>query len=341
MVKQNVELLCIGNAMVDVFAEVPPDFCKQFRLNAPVQHIGPEAAAEILAVLEEKHPPGKASAVLITSGGGAANTAKIAARLGINAVFAGAIGGAACPDRFGAVFEEELKRSGVSLHLSRKQSPTGIFISLCPQRKEKTAGGMYRIIAAAPSAALELDGKDLDEFLFARTRLLMMEGFLLGRTSLVRHILDMTDKYRLPLALDIGTAENAAEYAELIRSWFGRYPLILFMNEKEAEAFTGALNAASNWESLFTRLSRENPGGNVLIAIKLAERGTAVFSCGAVYHAETKPVKAVESTGAGDAFAAGFLAAWFRKEGPLQCGYAGNAAAALVLRAPGTGNLPL
>jgi sugar/nucleoside kinase (ribokinase family) len=321
--------------MVDVFADVPPYFCKQFGLNAPVQHIGPEAARAILAVLEEKRPPANASGVLYVSGGGAANTAKIAARLGVNAAFAGAIGG---PDRFGAIFEEELKRSGVFLHLSRKQSPTGIFISLCPRPEEEPAGNIpQRVIAAAPSAALELDGKDLDEFLFARTRLLMIEGFLLDRTNLVRHILDMADKYRLTLALDIGTADTAAEYAELVRSWFGRRPLILFMNEKEAEVFAGTLKYDSGWESLFTALSRENPDGNVSIAVKLAERGAAVFSCGEVYHAETEPADAAESTGAGDAFAAGFLAAWLREEGPRQCGHAGNAAAALVLQSPGTG----
>jgi sugar/nucleoside kinase (ribokinase family) len=51
---------------------------------------------------------------------------------------------------------------------------------------------------------------------------------------------------------------------------------------------------------------------------------------------DTSPVEVAESTGAGDAFAAGFLAAWLRGEGPLQCGMAGNAAAALVLQAPGT-----
>jgi ribokinase len=149
----------------------------------------------------------------------------------------------------------------------------------------------------------------------------------------------MADKHRLILALDIGTADNAAEYAELVRSWFGRYPFILFMNEKEAEAFADALMFNSGWESLFIALSRENFGGNVSIAVKLAERGAAVFSCGEVYHAETEPVDAAESTGAGDAFAAGFLAAWLRKEGPLQCGLAGNAAAALVLQSPGTGGL--
>jgi sugar/nucleoside kinase (ribokinase family) len=61
-----------------------------------------------------------------------------------------------------------------------------------------------------------------------------------------------------------------------------------------------------------------------------------VFSNGKAYKTKARKVKAVESTGAGDAFAAGFLAAWLRGEKPEQCGKAGNTAAALVLQAPGT-----
>jgi hypothetical protein len=46
-----LELLCIGNAMVDVFAEVPADFCEQFNISAPVQHTDADKAAAILAAL--------------------------------------------------------------------------------------------------------------------------------------------------------------------------------------------------------------------------------------------------------------------------------------------------
>jgi len=402
-----MDLLCIGNAMVDVFAEFAPesspetapgaapsafqDFRKQFGLNAPVQHISPESAAAIVEALApavcglaqpsekaaviETPPSENAPVVVIKSGGNAANTAKMAARLGLTAAFAGAVGGATAIDgasntdgvtavdgtriadsasavdgtialdRFGAIFEAELKLSGIATYLARKQSPTGLFISITQragdirkvehdaQTEQAAQQEMYsrRVIAASPSAALELDQHDIDESLFAQTRILLLENFLLGNQSLTGFFLAMAEKYKLTIALDAGTADAAAEHAALIHSWFGCVSLILFLNEKEAEAFTEALGFGPRWENFFTKACQHNSDKSLLVAVKLAERGAAVFSDGAVYHVETKPVDAAETTGAGDAFAAGFLAAWLRGEDPRQCGMAGNAAGVAVV----------
>jgi len=377
--------------MVDVFAEFAPEaspgtapgaapsafqeFRKQFELSAPVQHISPESAAAIVAALTPAvsgaaQPTENVSVTVIRSGGNSANTAKMAARLGLTAAFAGAVGGATAVDdtsnadgasntdgasaaddksaldHYGTIFESKLKRAGVAAWLARKQSPTGLFISITQsagdtrktQHDEQTEQAaqqdirQQRVIAASPSAALELNQNDIDEALFAQTRVLVLESFLLGNKNLTGFLLAMAEKHGLTLALDAGTADAAAEHAALIHSLFGRFSLILFLNEKEAEAFTEALGFGSNWEEFFTEASQPSSGKSVLVAIKLAERGAAVFSGGAVYRVETTPIDAAHSTGAGDAFAAGFLAAWLRGEDPQQCGQAGNAAGAAVLR---------
>ena len=311
--------------MVDVFAEVPADFRRKFGLIHPAEHISSEKAAAIFEALQVKKSP----SITITSGGGAANTAKIAARLGLPAAFTGASGS----DSNAVLFEEELKKAGVYLHLVRKKIPTGLFLNLSG------------CIAASPGASLEFNAEDINESLFAKEKtkpkVCMLEGFILDRAPLINRILELAEKYSLALAVDPGTAQIAAEQAKLIqedRSPFwnrklqrARYPVILFLNEAEAEAFAGIFN--KNWESLFNYASRDS---FVLAAVKLAERGAAVFSGGSVIRVSTIPVKAAESTGAGDAFAAGFLAAWLRNETLEQCGRAGNSAAALVLQAPGT-----
>ena len=320
-----IELLCIGNAMVDVFAEVPPDFCKQFALKNPVQHVSSETAAAILAALPND--------VVITAGGGAANTAKIATRLGLSAAFTGAVGS----DNYADLFENELKETGVFVHIVRKKSPTGVFISLTAKNSLQEDTEFSGCIAASPSAALEFTAEDIDLSLFESAentvRVLMLEGFLLGRDTLVSRIGELVTKHKIPLAVDFGTSLIASVQAELFKEkhsplWdkTGKFPLILFFNEKEAEAFAKIFGY--DWESLFIFLSH-----SILTAVKLAERGAAVFSGGKVYYTRAKRIKAAESTGAGDAFAAGFLAAWIRGEGPEQCGQAGNAAASLVLKA--------
>ena len=329
-------LFCIGNAMVDVFAEVPADFCKRFALTLPVQHVDHKSAVAILKTL----PSGK----IITAGGGAANTAKIASYLGIQTAFTGAAG----IDSFGDLFKDELRQAGVYLYLVRKKSPTGMFLSLTGKSAESENKDSFKHIAASPSAALELDADDLDETMFECRddvpRVLFLEGFLLGRERLVNRTLELAVKYRLSVAVDIGTTDIAADQAMQIQQGNSlfldknlrseKFPLMLFMNEKEAEAFAQVFN--TGWEPLFAELSKAPA---VRIIVKLAERGSLIFTGGAVYQAKTKPVKTAEPTGAGDAFAGGFLAAWLLGEGPEQCCRKGNAAAALVLKAPGTKGL--
>ncbi|GHV85265.1 hypothetical protein AGMMS50230_08730 [Spirochaetia bacterium] len=336
------ELLCIGNAMVDVFAEIPKtrfgNFCEDFGLSKPVQHVPAETAAAILAALPAVPPP------VYCAGGGAANTAKIAARLGVKTAFAGAVGGLSIPggehtDRFGTLFEKELRCAGVELYLARKQSPTGMFISL-------TSGGERRI-AASPAAALELETADINEDLFSgksaahtqhnscgTPKILMLEGFLLERENLLRRLLELAEKHSLTLALDPGTADNATEHAALICSLSSHFPVILFMNENEAAAFAPD---KKNLPPAGLLPPGPKPGFPLLV-VKCAERGAVVSQNNTMWTIPTQPVEGAESTGAGDAFAAGFLAAWLRGQNPEVCGKAGNAAAALVLERPGTGN---
>ena len=341
---KSAQLICIGNAMVDVFAEVPADFCKRFALALPVQHVDYKTAAAVLDAL----PSDK----VVTSGGGAANTAKIAAHLGIPSAFIGAAGS----DPFGILFEEELKRSGVNVLLARKKSPTGFFICITnktPGKKnpEKDTNDSFRYIVASASAALELDAGDIDEAVFSQgsiPQVLFLEGFILDKEPLVTRVLELVEKFRLTVAIDPGTAEIAARQGNLVKQgtspfWdkqlrHSNFPLLLFFNETEAEAFAAVLGthnqpALSDWENLFVKASRDSSD---VIAVKQAERGAVVFSGGRVYHVKAEPVQAAESTGAGDAFAAGFIASWLRGMGPEECGLSGNNTAALVLQAPGT-----
>jgi fructokinase len=337
------ELLCIGNAMVDVFAEVPADFCEQFDISAPVQHIGADKTAAILAAVSAATDGGRNA--VYCAGGGAANTAKIAARLGVKAAFAGAVGtdcalgmtasasdvaaATTTPDRLGRLFEKELAQSGAELYLARKKSPTGVFISLTLPDGEKR-------IAAAPGAALELEPSELPETLFQNTRILMLEGFLLNQKALIEHCLKYAEQYSLTVALDPGTAEIAGEYAGEIVRRMKRFPLILFMNEAESVAFTGVLAGGEPCpnSALLQKLSEEN---SAVIVEKRAERGAVVYAGGKSFSRETIARPNAESTGAGDAFAAGFLQTYLRGEALEICADTGNKCAATVLDAPGTG----
>jgi sugar/nucleoside kinase (ribokinase family) len=323
------ELLCIGNALVDVFVQGEGDIDARFGFTKPVQHVDIETLKEIIALFPEAKT---------VSGGGAANTAKIAGLLGIETGFIGAVGTGAenGTDRFGGFFAQELAAAGVELFLVRKPPPTGLCLVL------KTAAGKT-VTAAAPSAALELSPEDLDEGLIERARVVMIDGFMLNRKDLVVRILNLANKYGTLAALDLGSAGLARDTAWEIATYSRLYPLILFMNEAEALTFYQVLSAQDSGEAgeRFTREASDFfvnfTAANLfpVAAVKLGKRGATVFAGGSVYREETTPLISAETTGAGDAFAAAFLGAWIRGKPLSACAALGNKTAREVLSAPG------
>jgi sugar/nucleoside kinase (ribokinase family) len=327
------ELLCIGNALVDVFARNEEDIDLRFGLDSAVQHIEIERLQEILSVLPE---------FTVCSGGGAANVAKISGFLGVNVGFLGAVGSGLShqgqADRFGKLFEKELTEAGVQTCLVRKKTPTGICLML------HLADGRVKI-AASPSAALELSEDDLDEELISRARVVILDGFMLGRETLVRRILALANKHGTAVALDVSSMALAAERALEIVTYARAYPLIIFMNEDESKAFYRALCAGRDMDESIDPLGPEmvnlfkNFTANdifPILTVKLGIRGAVVFAGGNVYREETIPIIPLETTGAGDAFCAAFLASWVRDKSLSACAGLGNRVAREVLEVPGT-----
>ena len=325
MAVKEPELLCIGNALVDVFARAERDAC--FGLSRPVQHIGIEKLKEILSAL---------CGSCTVSGGGAANVAKIAGLLGTKVSFVGAVGtaeGAASemrgstPDRFAQLFEKELAGAGVKLRLSLKPAPTGICLYL------KT--GSETRIAASPSASLELSENDIPEDLLEKAAIVVIDGFMLDRPALVRHILRMTERRGNISSLDLGSAALAREHAGEILDYSRQYPLILFMNEAEAAAFCDEQKI--NDQEIYTFFRSLTAGKSFpVIVVKLGKQGAVCFAGGNIHRAETQAVTPMEATGAGDAFSAAFLSAWVRDRPLQECAALGNSTARIVLDAVGT-----
>ncbi|MDR3167474.1 MAG: adenosine kinase [Treponema sp.] len=342
------ELLCIGNALVDIFALADEDILLHFGLTAPVQHVGYEKVSDLLAILSD---------LSAGSGGGAANVAKIAALLGLNSGFIGTVGSSQTqtktprkdgnsgrqPDYFARIFERDLINAGVIPILFRGKAPTGVcFILQTPAGETRTA--------ASPGAALELTEADISEEAIRTAKVVVIDGFLLGREGLVNRILELAEHYGTAVALDVGAASLAERRAAEIARYCRDYPLILFMNEEEALSFYRALNQEAGavpeglekteyyTQEVFPFL--KNLTRNELfpiIVVKLGPRGAIAFAGGAIFREETVPVIPLETTGAGDAFCAAFLTAWIRNRSIAECAALGNRAAREVLDVKGTG----
>ena len=329
--ENETELLCIGNAIVDVFARDGNGLALRYGLCDPVQHVEIEKLKNLLSELGE---------TTMVSGGGAANAAKIAALLGAKVGFSGAIG----DDRYGRLFGEGLRFAGVRTCLVEKRSPTGICIVL--QTGEGTR------IAASPSAALEFSEDDVNGEEIRKAKVVVIDGFILGRRGLVRRILALADQHGTAVAIDLGSTAIAAEEAEEIAAYvvsldaaqdgvspnMRRRPLFLFMNEDEAVSFRNALGRTATEveqiQKFFKSLTERSP--SLVIVVKMGKRGAIYFAKGKAYNAGTEAVEPVETTGAGDAFCGAFLAAWTRGQTLSECADMGNKAARIVLDGAGT-----
>ncbi|GHV36056.1 adenosine kinase [Spirochaetia bacterium] len=349
MAEKEIELLCIGNAIVDVFARGDEALALRYGIIDPVQHIEYENLRELIAALPQQ------SAL---SGGGAANAAKIAGFLGVDTCFIGAVGADSNTadhsdsadsghpsDGLGRLFEEDLAAAGVQACLFRRKLPTGICLML------ELPGGPTRI-AAAPSAALELTAEDIDEAAIRKAKVVILDGFMMDRQDLVRRILDMANRNGTAVALDVSSAHLAGTRALELATYSRLYPLILFMNEAEARAFyqviskQDSLNPAVDKDDDPEILNEEMYGffkgftANELfpiVAVKLGKRGAVVFAGGAIHKEETRPIIPVDTTGAGDAFCGAFLSAWVRSKSLSECASLGNKVAREVLHVKGTG----
>ena len=233
MAQEELDLLCIGNALVDVFAAGDEETLIRHGITRPVQHVEYEKIKKILDEYDSACPRDNSNTIIMSSGGGSGNVAKIAGFLGTQVCFTGAVGKAVDngeePDNLGRLFREELISAGVKLSLSLKPSPTGVCLYL------RTGKEIH--IAASPSAALELSESDINEEDLQKAKVVVIDGFILGNTSLVRRVLELADKYGKTAALDLSSVSIAAEHAAEIAEYARKYSLILFMNEREAEAF--------------------------------------------------------------------------------------------------------
>jgi len=328
------EILCIGNPLVDVFVDIDSALAKKYGIVDPVQHISSEQVESFLredAVDFEK--------AVKSSGGGAANVAKIAAMLGMNAAFSGCVG----QDNIAAIFEKEITDAGVSTILAKSNEKTGICFAC-------NVDGQLRF-AASPRAALELNESHISEDLLTGTEVIVLDGYILDRRPLVQRILKLASRLGIPVALDAASVFQVLSKAEEILTYSRSYPLFVFMNADETIAFYNTLRKNHD-EGIFTTEKEKEEiiirdicpmlkiitDGELfpIIVVKLGGRGAVVIAGGNVYREDTFAIIPRNTVGAGDAFCAAFISAWIRDNSLSECAELGNKVAREILEVPGT-----
>jgi sugar/nucleoside kinase (ribokinase family) len=328
------ELLCIGNPIVDFFINIEDSLALKYGIKEPVQHISIEQTKSIL----RESSIDFASAVK-SSGGGAANVAKIASMLGMNASFFGCAG----KDGNAEIFKQEMDEAGVSSVLAQSNEQTGVCFAC-------EVNGELRF-AASPGAALELNETHIGEDLISGAEVVVLDGYILDRRSLVQHILLLASRRGIPVALDAASIMQVKSKAEEILTYSRSFPLFVFMNADETITFFNTIRKTKDEETPSTEKEKEEmilrdvcpmlkiiTDGEIfpVIVVKLGGRGALVIAGGSVYHEETFTIIPRNTVGAGDAFCAAFIAAWIRGKSLSECAALGNKVAREVLEVPGT-----
>ncbi len=299
-------ILGIGNALVDIMTLLQGDYIlREFKL--------PLGSMQL--VDREKSEGIKAATAIFprtwTSGGSAANTIHGLAMLGADTGFIGSIG----RDDIGDFFEKDMKKAGVNTLLIRRNSPTGTAVALVTQDSERT-------FATHLGAAIELNSDDLNPLLFEGYDILYLEGYIINNLALVETACSIAHSKNMLVALDLASYNVVEEHKESFSKIVSGYVDILFANEQEAKAFTG-LDAGQALPVLSEMAST--------VILKIGAEGSWLKTVDETVKISAYPVKCVDTTGAGDLYAAGFLYG-YANDLPLEkCGILGSFMAGKVI----------
>jgi len=303
------DLLGIGNAIVDVVAPVEHAFLSRHDMTpGGMSLIDTERAEALYAAM----PPGQES-----SGGSVANSCAVAAMLGARVAYLGKV----ADDELGAVFRHDIAATGVHF-------PTAPLVGGAPTARcliVVTPDGQ-RTMHTYLGAAVSFGEADLDPALIGESAVTYLEGYLFDPPSAqfaFRRAAEIAHAAGRQVALSLSDAfcvhRHRAAFREMVREQVD----ILFANEAEICSLYEVNSFGEAADAVHSEVT--------LAALTRSEMGSVILRGGERVAVAAEPTTVVDTTGAGDAFAAGFLAAYARGETLGACGRLGSRAAAAVI----------
>ena len=276
-----MKILGLGNALVDVLSKLESD--------ETLVKIGIQKGAMDMISREQMYVIRKYQANTETTqapGGANCNTMRAIALLGQSG-FIGKVG----DDNLGQFYEEALLKAGVASYLIKTEGPSGACTVFISPDGERTMG---TFLGPAPTISPD----EITEDVLRGYDCIHIEGYLIVNEELVRETMKKAKRLGLKVALDLANYNIVNAYKGLLEEVIPQYVDILFANASEAEAFTG-LPAQEAVKALEKQVH--------VALVTLGKDGSLIGSEGKFYHVDAEGGKPVDTTGAGDNFAAGFL----------------------------------
>jgi len=304
------KIIGLGNALVDIIVFIDEDELLE-KLDLPkgsMQLVDIEKSSMIRKACE--HLPSS-----FASGGSAANTIYGLAKLGVETSFVGKIGN----DDYGRIFKEDLEKSNIKPVLLKSDTHSGRAVALISPDRERT-------FATHLGAAIELDADELHMDHFSGHDIFHIEGYIVQNNELLEKAVKLAKENGMDISLDLASYNVVDDNLEFLRYIVKEYVDIVFANEEESESFTGkepveALNELAE----FCRIA----------VVKIGKEGSLVKSGEDIFHIDAIEVELVDTNGAGDIYAAGFLYGLSRGWSLDKCGKAGAILAGKIIEISG------
>ena len=304
------DVLCIGNAIVDVIARVEEDFVSRHGLVKGSMNLIDEARAEDLYAAM-----GQATEV---SGGSAGNTAAGVASLGGKAAYFGKVK----DDQLGAIFRHDMRAQGVTYDTPPAldgPATARSFILVTPDSE--------RTMNTYLGACVNFTAKDVDRKTVEAAQVTYMEGYLWDRPEAkeafklaARVARGANRKTSITLSDSFCVERHRESFLDLIRNDID----IVFANEAE----TKSLYQTQNFDSAMKAIAKDCP----VAVLTRSEKGCIVVRGEELHAIPAYPVSTVvDVTGAGDLFAAGFLRGFTSGKTLPEAARLGSVAAAEVI----------
>ena len=223
--------------------------------------------------------------------GGSANIAFYITKLGGSSVFMGRVG----DDYFGKVFQEDLGDNGIlaNVSISKNENTGVVFVLVFPNGE--------RFFIDDRGANDELNYEDIDLDLIRDSKYFFFSGYSLqdkGVGDSIKRLLEETVN-DTRVVFNPGAPNLATKFKDTFTDVIGKYVSVLILNEAEARCLT---QCASEGETINYLLSLADT-----VALTKGERGSVVARRDEIYEIKAGTAEVVDTTGAGDAFAGGFI----------------------------------
>lgn len=288
-------IIGIGNALMDVVVKLPNDELLS-KYNFPKGSmilVDAETSANINSDTQQFEK-------IYSPGGSVANSIDGLAHLGAQTGFIGKVG----KDELGKQYQDGLEQIGANPHLFESETSTGVAMALVTPDSERTFGTYL-------GAAIEMVPEDISIDLFRGYDIAYIEGYLVQNHELVRKAAEMARKAGLTIAIDLASFNVVEANIDFLKEIVTEYVDIIFANEEEAKAFTGlepteAIHALSQMCDI--------------AIVKVGKKGSLIKTSSEFIKVGVIEATAIDTTGAGDLYAAGFLYGFSKNLSIAKCG---------------------